>query len=97
MLDNQPKTMLGPNGANLVPMQTPRSQAKTVTDDNTGNEVGAVSGLKDVTVSTRVTTSGKPCKLPLVYRCAFSGPHAVSVDPRAAVHPSSLFDFFAAL
>ncbi len=64
-LDTRPQFLT--NG--LEPVMTPAAQAKTVNNDNTGSTVGAVNGLQDVLVYTRVTTQGTPCKLPLVYKC----------------------------
>jgi hypothetical protein len=64
-LDTRPQFLT--NG--LLPVLTPAAQAKTVSDDNTGSTVGAVNGLQDVQVATRVTTQGADCKLPLVYKC----------------------------
>ena len=46
----------------------PKAAAKSINNDNAGGAVGAVDGLKDVVVSTRVTKSGGVCKLPVVYK-----------------------------
>ena len=64
-LDTRPQFLT--NGQQ--PVMTPKAEAKTVSDDNTGSTVGAVNGLQDVQVATRVTTDGAACKLPLVYKC----------------------------
>ena len=66
----RPQTLLSRSGVQLVPANTSKGQATSVNNDNTGTTVGAVNGLQDVTVSSRVTSSGATCKLPIVYKCA---------------------------
>lgn len=69
-LDTRPQFML----SGQTPVLTPAAVAKTVTDENAGSIVGAVNGLQDVKVASRVTTKGDACHLPLVYKCAHPAP-----------------------
>lgn len=67
-VDMRPQYFLG--GAKQAQQQaaSPKAAAQSVTNDASGGSVGAVNGLKDVTVSTRVTSDGAACKLPVVYK-----------------------------
>ncbi|CAL8460636.1 g166 [Coccomyxa elongata] len=65
-LDTRPQFML----SGQTPVLTPAAVAKTVSDDNAGSIVGAINGLQDVKVASRVTTQGDACQLPLVYKGA---------------------------
>ena len=67
-VDMRPQYFLG--HAQPQPEQTTaqKAAAKSVTTDNGSGSVGAVDGLKDVVVSTRLTTTGDSCKLPMVYK-----------------------------
>ena len=67
-IDMRPQYFLGHAQPQQEQTTAQKAAAKSVTNDNGSGSVGAVDGLKDVMVSTRVTTTGDVCKLPMVYK-----------------------------
>ena len=49
-----------------------------------GGEVGAVTGLEQVTVAQRFSKDGSTCRLPVVYKCA-------PCPPPCLLRPASCF------
>lgn len=43
------------------------------TNATSAQQVGAVTGLEEVTVASRWSKDGKTCRLPVVYKCARAG------------------------
>lgn len=86
-LDTRPQFML----SGQTPVLTPAAVAKTVSDDNAGSIVGAINGLQDVKVASRVTTQGDACQLPLVYKCAPAPPQDLPLTEAAGcIHVSMI-------
>ena len=71
-VDMRPQYFLGDAQPQPTEQQSSaqKAAAKSVSNDNAGASMGAVDGLKDVVISTRMTTIGASCKLPVVYKCA---------------------------
>ncbi len=75
-IDTRPRTMFG-GGAHGGAQPQTRGQAANssaaaapaASGAGTGTEqLGAINGWMDVSVSTRVTSAGETCRLPVVYR-----------------------------
>ncbi len=67
-VDMRPQYFLGHAQPQQEQTTAQKAAAKSVTTDTDSASVGAVDGLKDIVVSTRVTTTGDSCKLPMVYK-----------------------------
>ncbi len=67
-IDMRPQYFLGHAQPQQEQSSAQKAAAKSVSNDDGSASVGAVNGLKDVIVSTRVTDNGDSCKLPVVYK-----------------------------
>ncbi len=67
-VDMRPQYFLGHAQPQQEQSSAQKAAAKSVSNDDGSASVGAVNGLKDVIVSTRVTDNDESCKLPVVYK-----------------------------
>ena len=67
-IDMRPQYFLGHAQPQQEQSSAQKAAAKSVSNDDGSASVGAVNGLKDIIVSTRVTDNGDSCKLPVVYK-----------------------------